>query len=306
MAKIDYAIVLPVGPDLIEIDRVADLIESVRASERGRCWFVMVDDGIEDRKLTEKFEIPANWVSTSIPHPRRKFPERAVVATSGKGICSAVLAALSNVATNAPEARFTLKLDTDALIIGPFVEKLATVVAAHADVGMIGAYDRTPNGDLRDTTFAAHIMRSLHKPAGFLRRVKNTIARNEFAIVSSHIAQAISNGYNYGDHCLGGAYACSAELLKRMKLQRYLEYPQLWLPIDSPEDVMLGMYSKAVGLRHFSYVGRNEVFGVRYKGLADTPQALLDRGFSVIHAVKNDKQFTELQIRQFFKEHRTR
>jgi hypothetical protein len=222
----------------------------------------------------------------------------------GKGICAAVQQALAWIADNAPNAAFTLKLDTDALIIAPFADKLESFFTAHPGVGMAGAFDHTPNGDPRDISVNARTVEHLYHPPSMLRRLKNNFASDELAIISRHIAAAISHGYQFGEHCLGGAYACSQSLPQRMKSEGFLSDTALWLPIDCPEDVMVGIYTRAVGLACANFVGPNEVFGVRHRGLADTPERLLERGFSVIHAVKNDPNFPEDQIRQFFREKR--
>src|SRR5205814_225286 len=84
---------------------------------------------------------------------------------------------------------------------------------------------------------------------------------------------------------LGGAYAVSRELLVRMRSAHYLDNPSLWLPVDCPEDVMVGIYTRAVGLGFRSFVGDGEVFGVRHRGLPDTPPRLIERSFSVIHSI---------------------
>ncbi len=299
-----YAIVVAVGPDPEELARITDLIESIRAYEPSECHFVMVDDGEIDRNLTGHFEFPTNWIPISVPHPRRQFPERAASAKRGKGICAAILQGLSTIANKAPQARFTLKLDTDALVIAPFVQKLNDVIEKHPNVGMIGAYDRTPSGTMRDITKNATTVESLFKPASPIRRLRNRFGNDELAIISRHIGAARNNGYRYGEHCLGGAYAVSGEMLSRMLKAKYLDDPSLWLPVDCPEDVMVGIYTKAVGCDYQSCVDTNEVFGVRHRGLDDTPQRLVERGYSVIHAVKNDERLGEEEIRRFFEERR--
>jgi len=300
-----YAILVAVGPDPKELDRVADLIESVRAYEGDPCHFVMVDDGQSDHALAQHFSVPDNWTPISVPHPRRQFPERAAKAQRGKGICASILQGLSWIGKNAPEARFTLKMDTDALVIGPFVEKLAGIIEKRPNVGMIGAYNRTPSGTERDISKNARTVESLYRPPTLMRRLRNAFSSDEFATISRHIGAAVRNGYRFGEHCLGGAYAVSRELLSRMNRDHYLDDPSLWLPIDCPEDVMVGIYTKAVGCDYLGYVGTNEVFGVRHKGLDDTPQRLVERGYSVIHAVKNDPTFGEDEIRLFFQTRRT-
>jgi hypothetical protein len=295
---IRYAILVAVGPDPQELSRVADLIDSVRAYESAPCNFVLVDDGETDRNLATYFELPKNWICTSLPHPRRQFPELAAKAQRGKGICAAILQGLTAIV---PDARFTLKLDTDALVIGPFVEELCDLVEKNPNVGMIGAYDRTPSGTQRDISKNAATVRSLYRPDSLVRRLKNTLGSDERAIISRHVGDALHNGYTFGEHCLGGAYAVSGELLKRMLARGYLDNPSLWLPIDCPEDVMVGIYTKAAECEFKSYVANNEVFGVRHRGLDDSPQRLLERGYSVIHAVKNDPKFSEDEIRSFYR-----
>jgi len=301
---IPFAILVAVGPDPKELERVADLIQSVRAFENGPCRFVMVDDGETDRRLDLQFDFPNNWIALAARHPRREFPEAAARANRGKGICAAILQGLAVVARNASDARFTLKVDTDALVIGPFVEKLSKLIENEPSVGMIGAYDKTPSGTPRDISKNAATVREMHQGNSVLRRVRNLASNDPQATISRHISAAIKNGYRYGEHCLGGAYAVSQILVSRMKRDRYLDSPALWLPIDCPEDVMVGIYTKAVGCGYKSFVSNGEVFGVRHRGLDDSPERLLERGYSVIHAVKNDAKFTEEQIRTFFRDKR--
>jgi hypothetical protein len=169
---------------------------------------------------------------------------------------------------------------------------------------MIGAYDRTPSGTPRDISKNSRNVREMYRGKTFARRVRNLIGNDSQAVISRHISKAIQNGYQFGEHCLGGAYAVTQTLVARMQKQSYLDSPQLWLPIDCPEDVMVGIYTKAVSCDYQNFVAENEVFGVRHRGLDDSPQRLLERGYSVIHAVKNDTNFTEEQIRAFFKERR--
>jgi hypothetical protein len=61
------------------------------------------------------------------------------------------------------------------------------------------------------------------------------------------------------------------------------------------------MLTKAAGLDLFDACRDGEPFGVRYKGLADAPARLLQRGFSIIHSVKNDVHFSESDIREYFR-----
>lgn len=303
-----FAALAAVGPKPDELDRVTDLIDSIAAHEPGEWYMVLVDDGREDRQLAARFSFPPSVTAAAVPHDRSN---QTTGYTKAKGICSVILTGMQWIARHAPDARFTLKLDTDALVIAPFAAKIAQQFDRNPHVGMIGAYDRTPNGDARDIARNGAIVRALHKPPihwsrprQALRAIRDRITGGKLADLRSHIDAARNNGYVYGEHCLGGAYAVSDELLRRMLQLGYLDNPSRWLSIDCPEDVMIGMYTKAAGLRHLGYVGTNEVFGVRHQGLPFDLPELVVRGYSVIHSIKNDPRASEDEVRRFFRDRR--
>jgi hypothetical protein len=298
-----YAIALAIGPDQKEVERTRDLIDSINAYAPELAVFVMIDDAPEDRHLESALQFPSQLRPVSLHHPRHGAPPQKF--TKSKGICAAIQTAFAWIAKNSPDVKFVLKLDTDALIIAPFNKQILSVIEQSPEVGMMGAYDKTPNGDARDISYNAKTVKALHEPGSFLQSLKYKFSNEDRAVISRHITTAREKGYQYGEHCLGGAYAVSGELLRRMNAAGYLDNPARWLSIDCPEDVMVGIYTRVVGMNFRSFVDRNEAFGIRYKGLADTPEKLVERGYSVIHSVKNDANFTEEQIREFFKEKRS-
>jgi hypothetical protein len=60
---------------------------------------------------------------------------------------------------------------------------------------------------------------------------------------------------------------------------------------------MLGVQARALGLELRDL---HAVFGLRHVGLPDTPQRLADRGFALIHSVRNDPAHDESEVRAFF------
>ncbi len=294
-----YAIALAVGPDEKEIERTRDLIDSIGAYAPEPAIFVMIDDAAEDRHLETRLSFPPQLKPVNLHHPRHGAAAQRF--TKSKGICAAIQTAFAWIAKNSPDVKFVLKLDTDALIIAPFFKQIESVIDTFPNVGMMGAYDKTPNGDARDISYNAKTVKALHEPGSFLQSLKYKVSNDDRAMISRHIGIARKSGYQYGEHCLGGAYAVSGELLRRMNDAGYLDNPSRWLSVDCPEDVMVGIYTRAVGMDFRSFVDRNEAFGIRYKGLADSPENLLQRGYSVIHSVKNEAKFTEDQIREFFR-----
>jgi hypothetical protein len=72
-----------------------------------------------------------------------------------------------------------------------------------------------------------------------------------------------------------------------------------------PEDVMMGMYTRAVGLRSMDFSMAGQPFANHYRGLPYAPRELVQRGHAIIHSVKRDAEFAEGEIRRFFRARRS-
>lgn len=295
---------MAVGPAEVEIDRLRDLSDSIAHYDSGPATLVLVDDAPQPRRLDTLLQLPHSLSAVSLHHPRHGAK---VTFTKGKGICSAILLALQWTARHL-DATFVLKLDTDSLVIAPFRERLNDLFAKHPALGMAGAYTQTPNGTERDWSHHVKTVKSLQGSFQWRRPFRSLLIRRDPA--HRHIASLIRTarrvGYQYGEHCMGGGYALGGGLVKRMDAAGYLNDPSLWMSVDLPEDVMIGLHTRAVGMDLANCVREGDVFGVRYLGLPDSPQALLDKGYAVIHAVKNDPKHDETSIRAFFKSERER
>lgn len=301
----EFAIVLPVGPEAHDVPRTADLVDALAAYAGVPFALVIVDDGVNPRPLLPQVAGVSGCAAVVLPHPRRvAINGRLARYVRSKGLCPAVLAGFAWVARHAPRIRFAMKLDTDSLVIAAFFERLAAFFEHRPGIGMTGAFDRTPNGTRRDFGPHAPTVRRLYRlvrPSWWALWVT---ADGASRTLGEHVVAAVTNGYRFGEHCLGGGYAVSPELLRRMLARGYFDDPSLWIPIDCSEDVMMGMYTRAVGLRSANYVRPGEVFGVRYQGLPALPADLLARGYAVIHSVKNDPRMGEAEIRAFFRRQR--
>lgn len=299
-----YAVAVAVGPQEAEVERLRDLVEAIAAHEPTEpATVVMIDDAPAPRSLETAIAFPPHLTPLPLHHPRHG---KVVHYRKGKGICSAILLALQATAQRT-DADFVLKLDTDSLVIAPFVARIRGFFRRHPRTGKIGAYTRTPNGDERNFDRNAANVRSLHQPPFHWKQpLASMRIRRDPALqkLREHIGAAVADGYRYGEHCLGGGYALSRPLLEAMDQRGYLDDPSLWLAIDCPEDVMVGLYTKASGFDLANFVADGEVFGVRHKGLAYPPEELLRRGYAVIHAVKNDPTHAEPDIRAFFRARR--
>jgi hypothetical protein len=89
-----------------------------------------------------------------------------------------------------------------------------------------------------------------------------------------------------------------------MASQGYLSDPLCWLRSGCTEDVMMGIYARAVGMDMADHNGPGEPFGVQFSGLPYSPDILLARGYSIVHSVKDQGELREADTRQFFRSFR--
>lgn len=297
-----HAVLVAVGPNPLETERVRDLAEALAAHEPEGGLLVMVDDSPEPRHLDRALDLPSGWRAVSVHHRRpetRRF-------TRGKGICSVIMLGMQWIWANT-DAAFVLKLDTDSLVIGPYRQRILQAFRDKSGVGMLGAYETLPHGEACDWSMHIETLRMLgarinwRRPRWTVRTWSDPLK----AQVRRVRKDAEGHGYRPAEHCTGGGYALSRSALDAMGAARYLDAAMLWAGADLPEDVMVGLHVRAAGFGFADLVARGEVFGVRYIGLCFPPAELLARGYAIIHAVKNDPEIGETEIRRFFREQRT-
>lgn len=280
-----FVVAILAGPAPDEAARVADLLASLRAGEPRASAVLVVDDagGRAPRRWPADVEVIAN------PRGGRG------IGTLG-GTCVGTLAALAWIHEHAPGA-WCLRLDADALVIGPFAE--AIEAAIEPGVGVLGSCRQTCNGEPRDLSSWAPVVRRHARRAWLWRRPPRRWLHVQPAIpqVRATVRAALARGYVPGEHCLAAGCAIMAELIGGLAATGALDHPRRWLNTRFGDDVMLGVQARALGLELRDL---HAVFGLRHVGLADTPQRLAERGFAVIHSVKNDPDHHEAEIRAFF------
>jgi hypothetical protein len=286
----------------LEVGRLADLADALGAYEAGPAWLVMVDDSPIARGLERHVRLPAGWTAVSLHHRRVPAPEPF---RHGGGLCSSVLMGLEWVQANTG-ARFVLKLDTDSLVINPFCDALARLFEADPALGMAGAYTLSPNDTPRKFHFHGRtVLRLLERPFDW-RKPLSGFRGAATTDLGRVIAAALANGYRPGENCLGGGYALSRAMLDRMARSGHFdELMHRWMHVDMAEDVMVGLHARAVGMTLANFVRPGQVFGVRYQGLPGPVERLVERGYAVIHSVKNDPRADEASVRAFFKQRRS-
>src|SRR5436305_116790 len=65
-----FAIALAIGPAEREIERTADLLDSLATYAPGKAWFVMVDDAPQPRPLEKMLTFPRDYTPVNVHHAR--------------------------------------------------------------------------------------------------------------------------------------------------------------------------------------------------------------------------------------------
>src|SRR5262249_44797106 len=85
---------------------------------------------------------------------------------------------------------------------------------------------------------------------------------HSFATICEQISTITSIRF-YGEHCQGGAYAVSGEMVDRMFMRGLFKDPLLWAEMPLNEDRMMGIHCAAVGLRSVDFSRFSQPFGVQ-------------------------------------------
>ena len=186
-----------------------------------------------------------------------------------------------------------LRLDADALVIGPGLEDLARArFASDPGLGMLGSYRYDMTGAERDWSPAARALgtacglRGLRRPG--LRRLLRRLRR-----------EAVANGYVVGEHPLGGAYLHSAAAVQAMARRGWLDLPGL-AASTLGEDHLFALLTVGAGFRIGDFGGPEDPMALRWRGLPAPPADLLARHKLVTHSVRYWNDLDETSIRSAF------
>jgi hypothetical protein len=228
LPALKFGIIIPVGPSANDVERAGDVLASVLAYEPETPLVLFIDDGGKDRRLDEKFRATATCRLVNIFNTRNGH---GIGETSG--LSAGMLLAIAWLHANA-DCGFVMKLDTDALIIAPFAEKILRTLAARPDLGMVGLYNRMCDGSVRDQTSFRKMLGKLASPFAVWRNPPGwgylTVHLwGRGATIRRQITEAIRAGYRPAEFILGGAYAFTGEAVRRFAKHGFLDDPHLWL-----------------------------------------------------------------------------
>jgi hypothetical protein len=284
MNSVRLAVVIPVGPEP-GLDNVIDTLESVCHYTTPKRKIVLVDD---------------SGAGTGA-QLHRIFREVDVVDTGGPsgargGLFCGLAAGFNHVLRNY-SFDLLLRMDTDALIIGPEPEtEAAALFRSRPELGMLGSYRVDCNGGIRDFTPARELFR---------RELSWSAVRHfrRWRTLRRTLRKARARGYELGEHCLGGAFFLSYECVLRMSQTGVFGRKELRNSRLS-EDHLFGLFTRSVGLEIGDLATGNLPLGVSYRGLPCSPVELLQRRKKITHSTRFWQDMREPEIRELFRKAR--
>jgi hypothetical protein len=283
--RVKLVVVLPVGPQL-RYEFIADTIDSIAFYTRSDYAIIAIDDS-------------GTGVGAKL---KADYPSIDVIAAPGRqGITGGLYLSTSMAFAHALERyefSVVLRLDTDALIIGPDSEVEAEAFfARHPEVGLLGSYRVGCDGNTRDF---APPRRTLEREMSLLRAALDPRHLARCAFLRRTVKAAVAHGYEYGEHCLAAATFFSAACVRRLAERELLNRAELRTS-RLGDDHIFGLLVMAAGLKMADFATGDLPMGVRYRGLPFAPGELLERKKRITHSTKFWQDLDEEQIRAEFR-----
>jgi len=264
-------------------DNVVDTVDSVRTFLPD-CRIVVIDDGIPDVR------------GDGLPDDATVLPPLNYQRNTRGSLWMKDCYGFRFILVNYP-SDFILRLDADALIVASGLETEITRVFAEPHVGMAGVYRIDPSGGRRDFSPVA---RAIAAETEGLRSWIRPLARGP---LRSLLVEAQRHGYAAGEHALGAVTVVRTKMLEDWARRGWLELKGLRTS-HVPEDALLGLATRAAGFTIAELGGRDGPLAVTWRGLPASPPQLAASGAIAVHSVRSWKDWTESEIRSFFRDRR--
>lgn len=298
------------GPGDQHTARFLDLLDSVRVHEAdilAACDLVVVHDGNVEAALSAQRMSDFRSV-TALMNP--SGPGDALWDRVTQGMLTGVRWFLDRGPYD-----LLLRLDDDALVIQPFVRRLAERFAAHPEWGIVGSVTTFPDGSPNQgVTTLQHLVTQAARPVpelGWLRRWhRGRVLRAAWSlkqrasIRTGVVRRALANGYRSAEHAVGGALAVNGAAVAAWAASTWFPMPDAFRYSLMPDDLILAMCASAAGYDVVDLNGPGEPFGVWWEQPTMDARTLLERGHGIVHAIKEFEAFDEQAFRQAMRWHR--
>ncbi|WP_323813283.1 hypothetical protein [Cellvibrio sp. NN19] len=299
-----YAILLLLGPGQLEINRLTDLLDSILLHEQNsfnESNFLIINDG---NTLLDQLDVYHSQFKTFhvINNPlygksKVLFDRHAAGMIYGFSYVYRYL-----------DVDFVVKMDTDVFCINPFAQRVNEFFNISDHVGVAGTFLNWPMGVSRDAAFDDWKSRveNVHKKPLWKNSLL-AVRKFKFKAFSLHFIRknvfrrALDNGYRYGVHIMGGAYAVSIDLIREWARLGYMDHFDLFERSYLGEDSIVTILAYAAGYKMGCFNQSGDVFGVWYKE-PEMPAAILkENGYALIHSIKSSQLEDELILRNEYK-----
>lgn len=191
--------------------------------------------------------------------------------------------------------KLLLKLDTDALIIGPGPEVQALVqFEANELAGIGGQYPHDYDGKVWNNRWPRQRILNGTRSWKFFRRPLANLR-----LIKLH-RSALKNGYLTGESVFGGAYFLGEKLLKTLSAEKQLPDSRLGA-LNLGEDHIFSLLARAYGFTLESLSGRGKPMGCAWKELPVSPEVLLADEKKIVHSIRRWADMDETALRVYFK-----
>lgn len=288
---VEFAALIFVGPGDIEAKRLRRLLTSLLLHEPNVQTIVIIDDtsGHEFDNIVPP-EVLSRTVILSNPRKGRGSWWQG-------GLCVGLAEGLRWIGEN-QNAKFVVRLDTDALIIGSFANRIGNVFDQDSQIGLLGTWDkyafsgkqRLPHEDVNK--ILPYILEKASRRFAIWRHSEQPLRAqccllSKDRLVRKIILSAIQNGYRPGDFLQGGGYAIRGQLVKDLYVYHLTSYPLAFLYQQYSEDTLVTLFCYSMDYFPKGFNQPGDVFGVEYQGLPATIPQLTDAKYAIIHSIKD-------------------
>jgi len=272
-----------------EYDMLIDTIDSIECLVKESYHIIAVDD-CSDGNIHEK-------LSSAKPGITVLRNERKNGGRSGLYI---TMAAACKYALDNFEFSLFMKMDTDALMVGPgLITQAAEYLAQNHNTGILGSY--TIRADGKKRSWFKWKMAFLYESCLLRPLFRKT------ALWKDPLREALNHGYRRGENVLGGAYFISHACLKKMAEKGYLDYKYDIIRSESRigDEIIYCLFCKASGFEIHDFGKPHQTMAIALDNLPLSKEAVLAGGKTVIHSVKLGKNGeSQAELRRFFKNNR--